>query len=197
MNNSTNNTNAGIYAYRAESKEVYKPNILSFNEKKEINPHGLSIFMNILFVTNNFYPSKKQDRVDIFTIPQRKERSEFLKLKFMKSVTSEVMSGIRGIVAVGKDQFYAANRHFFRNSGLRKAEVIFKMKTGSILYFNGNKIKVAADNLPTPTGLAFDRNKRQLYVSCFSTNSILIFNANMGNLTKVNVSVLEIIVFVY
>ncbi|KAE9552281.1 hypothetical protein FO519_004498 [Halicephalobus sp. NKZ332] len=186
MNNCTNNTEAGIYGYRLESREIFKIELSSFNHKKEINPHAMSAFMNILFVTNSLYPEKEQDRVDIFTVVLKRDRKEFPKLKLQKSVVSGLMTGICGIAAIGKEHFYLANKHYFRNPGLRKTEVILKMNTGAILFFDGKKIQIILDNIPTPTGLAFDRKKRQLYVGCYSTNVILVFNANLAHLTKVN-----------
>lgn len=116
--------------------------------------------MNILMISNLIVGNDSQDRVDIFHILPPKTRAAIPKLKYVKSVSSNVMTGIRGIVAVGKDQFYVANTFKFREKWLRNIEWFGKFKTGAILYFNGKRIEIAVTGIGMPTGLAYDRHKR-------------------------------------
>uniref|UniRef100_A0AC34FC37 Strictosidine synthase conserved region domain-containing protein n=1 Tax=Panagrolaimus sp. ES5 TaxID=591445 RepID=A0AC34FC37_9BILA len=185
LNNATNSSGA-IYAWKLEGREIVKAELIGFKSSALFNPYGISTFMNILMVTNPLNVNNSFDRVDIFHILPSKTRATFPKIKFIKSVSSDVMTGIRGIAAVGKEQFYVANTFKFRGKLARDAEWLLGMNTGAILYFNGKKVEIALKGISTPTGLAYDRHKRQLFVGSYSAQKIYVYRANFANLTKVN-----------
>src|SRR5690606_26157374 len=85
------------------------------------------------------------------------------------------------VVAVGRRQFYLTNDSRSRKGVQRGIDIFLNRKTGNIVYFDGEKAYVVANNLIFPNGINVDATQTLLYVSETIGGNLKVFERDPGD----------------
>uniref|UniRef100_A0A914BXM8 Paraoxonase n=1 Tax=Acrobeloides nanus TaxID=290746 RepID=A0A914BXM8_9BILA len=180
LNNASNSSGA-LFAWNLAEREAYQLELVSKKPPKNFNPHGISIYGRSLMAVN--IRDEQFDSIEIFRLPTN---YPYRRIKHIKTVENPLMTGLRDVVAVSENQFYATNRHYFRGKTMKKFEFLTNLRLGSVIFYDGHKIHLVLTRIATPTGIVFDHKKKHLYVASYTDEKILIYDANGTELTKIN-----------
>ena len=61
---------------------------------------------------------------------------------------------MNNLIAVGKDKFYITKFWQSRKANMQYAEMMLRMKTGGVVYYDGKKARQVVDNLELPNGIS-------------------------------------------
>jgi len=171
---------------------------VKINSSKDLmlNAHGLSILEfdgKIQVYMVNHHRDLSTDAVEKFIFDPKKNE-----LNWEKSFTNpSVLRSVNDIVAIGNDQFFATNDHFFQADypKMRSLELTLLLKLGSVAYCNGDECEIKTHyNYQMPNGITvrtvYDREakveKLELLVCFATTDSIGVFEiGEFGDLTFV------------
>jgi arylesterase/paraoxonase len=78
------------------------------------------------------------------------------------------------IVGVGRNQFYVTNIDGYRSSFMRGIELLLRLASGNVVYYDGKFAKVA-DRIAMANGIAVDPARKRLYVAAFRSKKILAY----------------------
>ena len=163
---------SGIYMIDLGSNNTKLFNITFEGSYRETNspdftPHGMGHWVTkdgemILYIINH---RRRGDTVDSFIYnPQKKS------LKYRKSFENPLFHDLNDLAMVDLDEFYVTIDIYFQTSLGKQIEFLAKLPLGQILHVNGkgskDEVKVAADYLRYPNGIARSNNGRYLYISC-------------------------------
>lgn len=147
----------------------------------EFRPHGMSLYRAgdgalRLFAIN--HPPAGEHAVEIF------EQGPTGAFAAVRSVHDPLLVDPNAILAVGPNQFYAANDTGARNGFERATELLFRRGLSTVVYFDGRSMRVAASGLKSASGIAMSRDGARVYVSETSGNRVAVFarNAASGDL---------------
>jgi arylesterase / paraoxonase len=132
------------------------------SEPADFQPYGMSLYAPLrgtrkLFVIS--HPAAQEPRVEIF------EQTRGSPFAPVKTISHSLLKAPIAIVAVGPRQFYVLND----SSGGTLFERLqiglgFKDAPSSLLYYDGQTMRIVAQGLKSPSGLAGNRERRSLYV---------------------------------
>jgi arylesterase/paraoxonase len=143
------------------------------SDPPDFQPQGMSLYTpprgtRKLFVIS--HPPGQAHRVEIF------EQSRTGAFTPVKTVSHPLLTHPNAIVAMGPRQFYVIND----SSGLTPLErlkigVGLKDAPSNLLYYDGQTMRVVAQGLKAPTGLAGNKDRRSLYVGEAAARQLRIF----------------------
>ena len=130
----------------------------------DFTPHGMGHWVTkdgemILYIINH---RRRGDTVDSFIYnPQKKS------LKYRKSFEDALFHDLNDLALVELDEFYVTIDIYLQTSLGKQVEFLAKLPLGRILYVNGkgstkSEVKVAADYLRYPNGIARSNDNRYL-----------------------------------
>jgi hypothetical protein len=171
---------SGVQAYDPVKNTVKTFTISGLPDTIRFNPHGIDLGMykgdKILWVINH-EDEKKRHTVLRFIIEKEI-------LRFDTVFTHPNIISPNDICDGGNGTFYFTNDASSRNSGL---ELLFKVKGGSIVYYNGKDYQVFNKKFSYPNGIIKFRN--QLFFSTSRENKIFAIQLNGdGSMVKDSVS---------
>lgn len=144
-------------------------------------PHGMSLYRAgdgalRLFAIN--HPQGGGHRIEIF------EQTPTGAFAAVRSIDDPLLVDPNAILAVGPNQFYAANDTGARNRFERVTELLFRRGLSTVAYFDGRAMRVVASGLKSASGIAMSRDGARVYVSETSGNRLAVFarNAASGDL---------------
>lgn len=153
------------------------------SEPPDFRPHGMSLYTprygtRKLFVVS--HPASGDHRVEIF------EQTRAGTFAPVRTVKHPWMTSPNAILAVGPRQFYVLNDSGATTSTERFEEAVLRRGLSTLLYFDGQAMKVVATGLKTPAGLAGSHDGRSVYVSDTLGERLLVFARNIvtGNLRR-------------
>ena len=129
----------------------------------DFTPHGMSHWVTkdgemILYVINHRH---RGDTVDSFIYSPKKKS-----LKYRKSFENLLFHDLNDLALVDLDEFYVTIDIYFQTRFGKQIESLAKLPLGQILYVNGkgskDEVKVAADYLRYPNGIARSNNGRYI-----------------------------------
>jgi arylesterase/paraoxonase len=99
----------------------------------------------------------------------------------VRTVRDPLLIDPNAIVAVGPNQFFAANDTGARNGFERATELLFRRGLSTVVFFDGGSMRVAATGLKSASGIAMSRDGSRIYVSETSGNRIAVFTRNAAS----------------
>ncbi|MCJ8728289.1 hypothetical protein PDJAM_G00002610 [Pangasius djambal] len=142
-------------------------------------PHGISVYTDeedgsrYLFVVNHPH---ENSQVEIFQYVE--EESTLL---HMKTIKHELLHNVNDIVAVGVENFYATNDHYFTNEHLKPLEALLSLSWCDVVYYSPEAVHVVAGGFFGANGINISPDKKHLYVSDLMTHRIVVLNIQKDN----------------
>ncbi|MFZ9873356.1 MAG: SMP-30/gluconolactonase/LRE family protein [Steroidobacteraceae bacterium] len=137
-------------------------------------PHGMSLYRmgdgkQRLFVIS--HPEGEEHVIEIF------EQDADNRFAHIGSVRDPLLVSPNAIVAVGPQQFYVANDK--GGSGLRRmAESLFRVGMSTVVYFDGDSMRVAADGLKSAVGMGLAPDGLTAYVAETLGKRVSVYTRN-------------------
>lgn len=171
---------SGVQYYDLETNEVGSFKIKNFPDSVRFNPHGLDLGTykgnKILWMINHEDEKKRQSIVRFIV---KGYELIFDTLFIHKNIISP-----NDICDGGNGTFYFTNDASSRNSGM---ELLFKVKGGSIVYYNGVDFETFNKRFSYPNGII--KFKDQLFFSTSRQNKIFCIKLSPdGSMKKDSVS---------
>ncbi|XP_003407180.1 serum paraoxonase/arylesterase 1 [Loxodonta africana] len=136
------------------------------------NPHGISTFTdknNTVYLLVVSHPDLKST-VELFKF-QEEEKS----LLHLKTIRHELLPNLNDLVAVGPEQFYATNDHYFVDLYLRSWEVYLGLAWSYVVYYSPNDVRVVADRFDFANGINISPDGRYVYVAELLAHKIHVY----------------------
>ena len=142
----------------------------------KFDPHGLSLWENdetqkiSIFLIDH---GLKNDVVHVFEY----DKSEPTKLFHKETIEDQSFVCINDLVAIGPRSFYITNFLAFCkvNSVAVVFEYFLKMKSGNVVFFDGEKGRIVASGLAMSNGINISPDGKYVYVAAGSSHDLLIF----------------------
>ena len=138
----------------------------------DFQPHGLNLFHDntgkYLFTNNHRLDGSHT--VEIFRLTTSDTLQHF------RTISSELLSSPNDLVAVGPAKFYVTNDGRAHDRTTRAIDAFLGRKTGNVLFFDGQKFKVAVDNLSFPNGIALDVQENVLAIGETLSGRIIFYH---------------------
>ncbi len=82
-------------------------------------------------------------------------------------------------MVIDRDRFYLTNDGYYQNLFMCQIELLFRLRVGSVVYYDGHNASIVQSSLISPNGIAFDRRQQLLYVASPSAESISVYDVNV------------------
>ncbi|XP_053324401.1 serum paraoxonase/arylesterase 2-like [Spea bombifrons] len=158
------------------NEENVRPTSLRFSRGFDIssfNPLGISTYIDekddtvYLFVVN--HPNSKST-VEIFKFDEEENV-----LIHLKTIKHELLQSVNDIVAVGPENFYATNDHYFTDFTMRLVEWFLGLSWSNVVYYSPSEVKEVASGLYMANGITMSTDKKYIYVADFLGRAINVF----------------------
>jgi hypothetical protein len=154
---------AGLQIYDISHNVVETLPIAGLPDSIQFNPHGIDVGIfqgkKILWIINH-EDDKKRQSILRFWVGDREFTYDTVFCNKNIISPNDICDG-------GKGTFYFTNDASSRNSGM---ELLFKIKGGSIVYYNGQDFEVYKKKFAYPNGII--KHKNQLFFSTSRQNKI-------------------------
>jgi arylesterase/paraoxonase len=157
------------------------PVSLTNDFNKEFHPHGISLYKGnrsetLLFVINH---ANDGASVEIFEYRDKK-------LIHSESISNPLLFSPNDIVAVGPRSFYATNDHGASSPFDRTIEEYLQLKSSYVVYFDGNRMDIAARGFGYANGINVSRDGKRLFVAATTGRTLHVFarDISTGKLVK-------------
>lgn len=149
---------------------------------ENFRPHGLSLFGKTLAAIN--HPKNRGEElesIEIFSVDKSGQ------LSHQKTISSELFDSPNAMVLIDEEKFYVGNDKDLDLSAFEKIQEQMGRPYSSIVYFDGNDVSVAIDNLSSVSGIDLINED---YLLASETNgkrvAILKRDHESGLLEKIN-----------
>ncbi|KAM4874475.1 serum paraoxonase/arylesterase 1 [Thomomys bottae] len=137
-----------------------------------VNPHGISTFIDkddtvYLLVVN--HPNFKST-VELFKF-QEKEKS----LLHLKTIRHKLLPSVNDIVAVGPEQFYATNDHYFSDLYLRSWELYLGLAWSYVVFYSPDEVRVVAEGFDFANGISISPDGKYVYMAEWLAHKIHVY----------------------
>ncbi|KAM5255202.1 serum paraoxonase/arylesterase 1 isoform 1-T1 [Ctenodactylus gundi] len=136
------------------------------------NPHGISTFTdedNAVYLLVVNHPDMKST-VELFKF-QEEEKS----LLHLKTIKHKLLPSVNDIVAVGPEQFYATNDHYFHNLYLQSWELYLGLAWSNVVYYSPEDVQVVADGFDFANGINISPDGKYVYVAELLAHKIHVY----------------------
>lgn len=145
------------------------------DDPPNFRPHGMSLYRagdgsERLFVIS--HPPGQAHTIEVF------EQGATGAFKPVRSIRDSLLLKPNAILAVGANQFYVANDSGASNSFGRALEMIFRRGMSTLVFFDGEKMRVVDSDIKSGTGIAMSLDRRQIFVSEASANRVRVYSRN-------------------
>jgi arylesterase/paraoxonase len=159
-----------IFAYDLRSRALRD---LTAGFSGEFRPHGLSLYRGRegtrLFVVNH---TTAGHSIEIFDW-------DGLELDHLETVESELLVSPNDVVGVGLRQFYATNDHASVGGPSRILEEFLRLRRSTVVFFDGEKVSVAAQDIAYANGINVSPNGREIFVASTSRGTLHLYTRNV------------------
>uniref|UniRef100_A0A665VJW1 Paraoxonase n=1 Tax=Echeneis naucrates TaxID=173247 RepID=A0A665VJW1_ECHNA len=141
------------------------------------NPHGISVYTDetdgsvYLFVVNH---PQKNSQIEIFSFVGGDT------LLHLKTIIHPLLHSVNDIIAVGVENFYATNDHYFHNDALHFLTILLGLSWCDVVYYSPGDVRVAASAIMSSNGINISPDKRYIYVSDILDHEIDVFKRQEG-----------------
>ncbi|TKR60994.1 hypothetical protein L596_028167 [Steinernema carpocapsae] len=163
---------AAMFLYNASSKQAWKLNVgkKRFKALDAWNPEGISLIKTTLMAVNRV---ENGTSIEIFTLNEEKKS-----MKHKKTVKDPLIYNVGDVAAIGPKTFYFTASYFCEHPTFKKIEWFLNTRNGFVGFYDGKTVKKVMEGISSPTGVLFDRSRKLLFVSSFTDQAILIYNAD-------------------
>ncbi|MCA0363513.1 MAG: SMP-30/gluconolactonase/LRE family protein [Bacteroidetes bacterium] len=144
----------------------------------EFRPHGIS-FLKL-----------KDKRKFLFVISHGKTKHDVLKfeilgdsLKYLNRYSSSEFISPNDLLAVGENQFFVTNDHNTRTKWKVFLFDFFRIPTGNVVYFDGNRAKAASDKICYPNGINISDDGTKIFLTSTLEKKIFTFRPSAASQT--------------
>lgn len=164
-----------IFAYNLNDPDPELIN-LTPDADPDFQPHGISLYADnnnqeTLFVINH---QGYRNQIDVFDL-----KNGVLVLR--KSLTDPHLISPNDLLAVGPDQVYVTNDHKYTSGFRQVIENYFKLRLSNVVLFDGSKWNIMASSLGYANGINISKDKKTLYVSATTEQSLHVYNRDPGS----------------
>ncbi len=151
----------GIYWMDLSGGEApFEVKLISDNFKKPFHPHGISLLQldsaNYKLWVINHVDGKHS--IEVFHL-----RGD--SLTHLQTLKDEMMISPNDIVAVGENEFYFTNDHYYTSKTGALAEGYLALGVATVVYFDGEKYREVTDGIAYANGINWDANRNLVYVA--------------------------------
>ena len=153
-------------------------------EPAHFRPHGMSLYRagdgsERLFVIS--HPPGQPHTIELF------EQSATGAFMPVRTIRDPLLAAPNAIVAVGPSQFYVANDSGAGNRFERMQEILLRRGLSTLLFFDGEKMRVVDSGIESSAGIALSLDGSQLYLSETLGNRIRVYTRKptSGDLERV------------
>ncbi|XP_075778461.1 serum paraoxonase/arylesterase 2 [Pelodiscus sinensis] len=152
------------------------------------NPHGISTYIDkddsvYLFVVN--HPVFKTT-VEVFKFVEDDNS-----LVHLKTIRHDLLPRVNDIVAVGPDNFYATNDHYFSDPILIYLELFLGLTWSNVVYYSPTEVKEVASGFYSANGINISPDKKHVYIADLMAHNIHLMEKH-ANWSLTPVKVLEL-----
>ncbi|KAI5939487.1 Serum paraoxonase/arylesterase 1 [Manis javanica] len=136
------------------------------------NPHGLSTFIdedNTVYLLVVNHPDVKS------TVELLKFQEDEKSLLHLKTIRHELLPNLNDIVALGPEQFYATNDHYFVDTYLRSWELYLGLAWSNVVYYTPNEVRVVADGFDLANGINISPDGKYVYIAELMAHKIHVY----------------------
>ncbi|KAF4088566.1 hypothetical protein AMELA_G00084300 [Ameiurus melas] len=180
----------GMPRYSDAPGKIYVLNLPSGGDLTELHikgdfdaasfgPHGISVYTDAedgsqyLFVVNHPH---KNSQVEIFLYVKEENT-----LVHVKTIKHELLHNVNDIVAVGVENFYATNDHYFTTDYLKPLEVLLSLFWCDVVYYSPEAVHVVAVGFFGANGINISPDRKHLYVSDLMHHTIVVLHIQKDN----------------
>ncbi|TSL40944.1 Serum paraoxonase/arylesterase 2 [Bagarius yarrelli] len=180
----------GMTRYTDGPGKIYVLNLPSIADPTELQikgdfdaasfgPHGISIYTDekdgsrYLFVVNHPH---ENSQIEIFQYIEEENT-----LLHLKTIKHKLLHNVNDIVAVGVENFFATNDHYFTNEPLKLLEALFSLHWCNVVYYSPEVVQVVAGGFFGANGVNMSPDKKHLYVSDLMNHRIVVLNIQKDN----------------
>ncbi len=184
-----------IYLYDMNLPDIGFVSITSWADHPEIEdfrPHGLSLYegpdgqKTLMVISHPAYGHV----VEIFDIIEHAtlEGPIDIELRHRRSVQDPLIGRPNDLVAVGPDAFYVSNDHVYESGFRRQLEDYFRLSKTTVVYFDGTRASIAADDLTYANGVNVSLDGDTIYVAETTDHLVRLYDRDIatGALTQVD-----------
>lgn len=136
----------------------------------DFHPHGISLYrapdgaLTLMAVNHR---TNGTSSIDIFAVHERPQTDDMpdAMLTETASVQSSLLVRPNDVVATGPDRFYATNSRTSTTQLGRMLELWLQVPRADVVYYDGQRMRVAATGLRFANGLVLSADGRKLYVA--------------------------------
>jgi arylesterase/paraoxonase len=135
---------------------------------QDFAPHGLSLYIEGGKKTLAVINHAGAERVELFDIieqPTPDGSFHAPKLLHRRTITDPSFRNLNDIALVGPDSFYATNDHWYAKGFMQDVENYLLLDKANVVYFDGEKGRIAASGLTYANGIAVGPQGKLVYVS--------------------------------
>ncbi len=153
-----------------------EPDAKPFMLIDSIHPHGISLYHSpqghFIYVVNH---DKAKHSIVLY-------HGQSLVRAFQDSA---FILSPNDVVAIDEKRFYFTNDHGSHTNIGRKLEDYFQLKKSNVIYFDGEKYSIAAENIAYANGINMSRDGKEVYVASTIAGSVQVYDreAASGKLT--------------
>ena len=181
----TPDTSGSIWVMPADSPGQAVPLDILGMDGTKFKPHGLDLFIDTnknryLFVID--HGSRPVEKVRKFLISENQ-------LLLQNTYESAEFYSPNDIAAIGDNQFYITNDRREKLGSIAEFfGILFRKKTGNVVWFSNSKAKTVASGFSYANGIAVSNDAKQLFVTATVDQNLRIFDRNpqSGDLTLVD-----------
>lgn len=147
------------------------PEDIALPPKLEFHPHGISLYEGengetYLFAINH---NERGNFVEIYQYVDGQ-------LEHQETVTHELMHEPNDLIAVGPREFYLSNHMGSTSSLGQKLERFIPLSRSYVLYYDGNTMRKAAEDIGAANGMAVSPDGTKLYVAATQGKHVLVYD---------------------
>ncbi|CAJ0594072.1 unnamed protein product [Cylicocyclus nassatus] len=177
-----------IFLYDFKQKGTFKAEPVVINgefDRKQFHPHGISHIVTSKGVIRLFVINHSKDFKHSVLILDWNSKTRQLDL--VRIIADEKFIRPNNLAAISEDAFILTNDGWAQTSTLNFLEMLSMIPTGNIVYYDGKVSSWLLPKATSPNGVAFDRERKHLFVSHFNDETVSVYEVDKGykSLTKV------------
>jgi len=164
---------------------LLKDHLIPKNITSEFNmdfkPHGIDALLtqdggSLIRAINH---RSDGDRIETFYFSNQEKTTHLSSIQIESPFHSA-----NDIQSISENEFYVTHENFYHNKSLKFLENTLQLGLGYLTFFDGNKFSKVYEGTNYTNGIAYDREKKRLFVSSMTDRSIHILNVGAPKTPK-------------